>query len=141
MDHATYEVAQFTLHDSWDELKRYANLRPKDVRDLGSRMGKRLECLTFPLTPVLTPLRAARLHAKHPWAFARDSTCVYAELETCKSDVEKHCKCRRFPNPRGVDINIIQRLQSLLRQRQPQRPAELCRHCLHNCPGHWPLLW
>jgi integrase len=29
-----HEVAQFTLHDSWDELKRYANLQPKDVRDI-----------------------------------------------------------------------------------------------------------
>ena len=40
MGYAIHEVAQFTLHDSWDELKRYANLRPKDVRDLGSQMGK-----------------------------------------------------------------------------------------------------
>jgi integrase len=29
-----HEVAQFTLHDSWNELKRYANLRPEDLRDL-----------------------------------------------------------------------------------------------------------
>ncbi len=28
------EVAQFTLHDSWNELKRYANLKPEDVRDI-----------------------------------------------------------------------------------------------------------
>lgn len=28
------EVAQFTLHDSWNELKRYANLRPENVRDI-----------------------------------------------------------------------------------------------------------
>jgi integrase len=28
------EVAQFTLHDSWNELKRYTNLRPENVRDL-----------------------------------------------------------------------------------------------------------
>ena len=40
MGYAIHEVAQFTLHDSWDELKRYANLRPKNVRDLGSRMGQ-----------------------------------------------------------------------------------------------------
>jgi integrase len=32
--YAIHEVAQFTLHDSWDELKRYANLQPKDVRDI-----------------------------------------------------------------------------------------------------------
>jgi integrase len=29
-----HEVAQFTLHDSWSELKRYANLRPENVRDI-----------------------------------------------------------------------------------------------------------
>ncbi len=29
-----HEVAQFTLHDSWNELKRYANLKPENVRAL-----------------------------------------------------------------------------------------------------------
>lgn len=29
-----HEVAQFTLHESWNELKRYTNLRPADVRKL-----------------------------------------------------------------------------------------------------------
>ena len=29
-----HEVAQFTLHDSWNELKRYANLKPEEVRDI-----------------------------------------------------------------------------------------------------------
>jgi integrase len=29
-----HEVAQFTLHDSWNELKRYTNLRPENVRDI-----------------------------------------------------------------------------------------------------------
>lgn len=29
-----HEVAQFTLHDSWNELKRYANLRPEKVREI-----------------------------------------------------------------------------------------------------------
>jgi len=28
------EVAQFTLHESWNELKRYTNLRPENVRKL-----------------------------------------------------------------------------------------------------------
>jgi hypothetical protein len=27
-------VAQFTLHDSWNELKRYTNLKPENVCDL-----------------------------------------------------------------------------------------------------------
>lgn len=31
-----HEVAQFTLHDSWNELKRYANLRPEHIRELPS---------------------------------------------------------------------------------------------------------
>lgn len=29
-----HEVAQFTLHESWNELKRYTNLRPEAVRSL-----------------------------------------------------------------------------------------------------------
>ena len=29
-----HEVAQFTLHESWNELKRYTNLRPESVREL-----------------------------------------------------------------------------------------------------------
>jgi integrase len=29
-----HEVAQFTLHDSWNELKRYTNLRPENLRDI-----------------------------------------------------------------------------------------------------------
>ena len=29
-----HEVAQFTLHESWNELKRYTNLRPENLRDI-----------------------------------------------------------------------------------------------------------
>jgi hypothetical protein len=29
-----HEVAQFTRHESWNELKRYTNLRPENIRDL-----------------------------------------------------------------------------------------------------------
>jgi integrase len=29
-----HEVAQFTLHESWNELKRYTNLRPENVREI-----------------------------------------------------------------------------------------------------------
>ena len=29
-----HEVAQFTLHESWNELKRYTNLNPENVREL-----------------------------------------------------------------------------------------------------------
>jgi integrase len=31
-----HEVTQFTLHDSWNELKRYANLRPENLREITS---------------------------------------------------------------------------------------------------------
>jgi len=34
-----HEVAQFTLHDSWNELKRYANLKPENVRDIALPPG------------------------------------------------------------------------------------------------------
>jgi hypothetical protein len=29
-----HEVAQFTLHESWNELKRYTNLRPENLREI-----------------------------------------------------------------------------------------------------------
>ena len=29
-----HEVAQFTLHESWNELKRYTNLRPENMREI-----------------------------------------------------------------------------------------------------------
>jgi integrase len=29
-----HEVAQFTLHESWNELKRYTNIRPENLRDI-----------------------------------------------------------------------------------------------------------
>lgn len=32
--YAIHEVAQFTLHESWNELKRYTNLRPENVREI-----------------------------------------------------------------------------------------------------------
>jgi len=32
-----HEVAQFTLHESWNELKRYTNPRPELVRDIPAR--------------------------------------------------------------------------------------------------------
>ena len=36
-----HEVAQFTLHDSWNELKRYTNLKPENLRDLGPSAAHR----------------------------------------------------------------------------------------------------
>jgi integrase len=34
--YAIQEVAQFTLHESWNELKRYTNLRPENLRELAA---------------------------------------------------------------------------------------------------------
>lgn len=34
-----HEVAQFTLHESWNELKRYTNIRPENVRDIPPSEG------------------------------------------------------------------------------------------------------
>lgn len=34
LGYAIHEVAQFTLHRSWDELKRYANTRPENLREI-----------------------------------------------------------------------------------------------------------
>jgi|SRR5665213_1509090 len=31
-----HEVAQFSMHDSWNELKRYANLTSENLRDLAA---------------------------------------------------------------------------------------------------------
>jgi integrase len=31
-----HEVAQFTLHESWNELKRYTNLKPENLREIAS---------------------------------------------------------------------------------------------------------
>lgn len=35
-----HEVALFTLHDSWNELKRYANLRPGQAREIPAHPAK-----------------------------------------------------------------------------------------------------
>jgi integrase len=36
-----HEVTQFTLHESWNELKRYTNLRPENVREMLSALRHR----------------------------------------------------------------------------------------------------
>lgn len=40
-----HEVAQFTLQESWNELKRYTNLRPGNVREIPASDST---VLTFP---------------------------------------------------------------------------------------------
>jgi integrase len=60
MGYQIQEVAQFTLHDSWNELKRYTNLKPENVR-----------ALTAPAAPKGSPRhsRAAELPASQPDLF------------------------------------------------------------------------
>ena len=58
-----HEVAQFTLHESWNELKRYTNLRPESVRELRSPAAlaalhsRGHQAIVVPAQP---PSRAAR---------------------------------------------------------------------------------
>jgi integrase len=58
-----HEVAQFTLHESWNELKRYTNLKPQNVRELKS--PEALAALRSPgrqaiVVPARPPSHAAR---------------------------------------------------------------------------------
>jgi integrase len=54
-----HEVAHFTLHDSWNELKRYTNLRPEDLRELGVRGTRQVPAsrVKRPRATVSTALR------------------------------------------------------------------------------------
>jgi integrase len=57
-----HEVAQFTLHESWNELKRYTNLKPESVREL--KAPESLAALDSPgrraiVVPAQPPSRAA----------------------------------------------------------------------------------
>jgi integrase len=58
-----HEVAQFTLHESWNELKRYTNLRPESVRELkapeslAALHSRGRQAIVVPAQP---PSRAAR---------------------------------------------------------------------------------
>jgi integrase len=66
-----HEVAQFTLHDSWNELKRYANLKPEDVRDItvptmpGGRHDHRHKSVLVPHRPSLDAGRSVRRGRSH----------------------------------------------------------------------------
>ena len=58
-----HEVAQFTLHESWNELKRYTNLKPENVREL--KLPEALAAQRFRgsqaiVVPGQLPSRAAR---------------------------------------------------------------------------------
>jgi integrase len=56
-----HEVAQFTLHESWNELKRYTNLKPESVRELKSPEARAaLRSRQAIVVPEQPPSRAAR---------------------------------------------------------------------------------
>jgi hypothetical protein len=51
-----HEVTQFTLHRSWDELKRYTNPRPENMREIlilanGERIIRQANVATQPMLP------------------------------------------------------------------------------------------
>jgi integrase len=54
-----HEVAQFTLHESWNELKRYTNLRPENVREIGSAGTEPAPIRPMPNNVITLPVRAA----------------------------------------------------------------------------------
>lgn len=57
-----HEVAQFTLHESWNELKRYANLKPENMREIPSTptaASARGHKITTP-APAVRPFFGAR---------------------------------------------------------------------------------
>lgn len=56
-----HEVAQFTLHDSWNELKRYANLKPENVRALPSTLAHQASASTRQQS-MLSPVAASQGH-------------------------------------------------------------------------------
>jgi integrase len=65
-----HEVAQFTLHESWNELKRYANLRPEDMREIPparviSPAGDHRAAHTAVAPPIHTAGRSARRARRH----------------------------------------------------------------------------
>jgi integrase len=54
-----HEVAQFTLHESWNELKRYTNLRPENVREIGGGAPtRRSPARALPSNVITLPVRA-----------------------------------------------------------------------------------
>jgi integrase len=62
-----HEVAQFTLHESWNELKRYTNLKPENVRELkvpGALAALRFRGRQAIVVPGQPPSRAARLSTR-----------------------------------------------------------------------------
>ena len=65
-----HEVAQFTLHESWNELKRYTNLRPENMREIpparvSSPAGDHRAAHTAVTPPIHSAGRSARRGRRH----------------------------------------------------------------------------
>jgi integrase len=65
-----HEVAQFTLHESWNELKRFTNLRPENMREIpparvSSPVGDHRATHTAVTAPNHTAGRSARRGQRH----------------------------------------------------------------------------
>jgi integrase len=65
-----HEVAQFTLHESWNELKRYTNLRPENMREIpparvDSPAGDHRAAPTAVAPRIHTAVRSARRGRRH----------------------------------------------------------------------------
>jgi integrase len=54
-----HEVAQFTLHESWNELKRYTNLRPEKVREIPDELAEARARKKSVRTPTKRPTKAS----------------------------------------------------------------------------------
>ncbi|MCC6632472.1 MAG: tyrosine-type recombinase/integrase [Gammaproteobacteria bacterium] len=50
-----HEVAQFTLHESWNDLKRYTNLKPENLRDIAPPAARRARALPRKSSRVSNP--------------------------------------------------------------------------------------
>ena len=44
-----HEVAQFSLHSSWEDLKRYTHLRPENLRQVVVKPSGEIEVITPPI--------------------------------------------------------------------------------------------
>jgi integrase len=66
-----HEVTQFTLHESWNELKRYTNLRPENMREIPPARMSSPAADHAPAHIAITPSthtvgRSARRGRRHP---------------------------------------------------------------------------
>ena len=49
LEYDIHEVAQFSLHSSWEDLKRYTHLRPENLRQVIVKPSGEIEVITPPI--------------------------------------------------------------------------------------------